>query len=414
MRPTPEPNWLPPDPTGISTAWLTDPTRSSLRGKRLRCAFDRAAPALDTWPAAWRELLALWVRRATPDKRYRHDALLSRAGAGRANVALTLFDRLLVDGLAEVEERRDAQRGWQAHSLRFRDPAALRRALALPEPDAARSAWDERKSTTFAHPELETARAALDQLPPSTALTRLDLLTALERWSDEGRASGLATRRDFAWFARADTKKITDTEWRWLADSVDLSTFGIAAHVPLLLIAAGCRIDSARGSLDLAAVPGFVGLPPQAVHAITGIQAAPQCWRLVENRSAFEKAAAARQPTDAVLWLPGYPPGWWRDAVTHLLRLAPAPLEIACDPDPDGIAIALQAAHLWEQAAQAWTPWRMNATDLRQLAHRRPLTERDQALLDQLCQQHLHPTLATLAAEMRQLGEKGEQESLFW
>lgn len=154
------------------------------------------------------------VRRATPDKRYRHDALLARAGAGRVNTALALFDRLLVDGLAEVEERRDPQRGWQAHSLRFRDPAALRRALALPEPDAAQSAWDERRSTTFAHPELETARAALDPLPPATALARMDLLAALERWSDEGRGRGLATRRDFAWFARADTKKLTDTELR--------------------------------------------------------------------------------------------------------------------------------------------------------------------------------------------------------
>lgn len=195
---------------------------------------------------------------------------------------------------------------------------------------------------------------------------------------------------------------------------MDLSAFGIAAHAPLLLIAAGCRIDSPRGTLDLVALPGFVGLPPQAVHAITGLHAAPQSWRLVENRSAFEKAAAARQATDVVLWLPGYPPGWWRDAVTHLLRLAPAPLEIAYDPDPDGIAIALQAACIWEQAGLAWTPWRMNATDLRQLAHRRPLTERDRALLEQLFQQPLPPTLAKLGAEMRELGEKGEQESLFW
>ncbi|WP_181358807.1 hypothetical protein [Pseudothauera lacus] len=40
--------WLPPDPAGISTAWLTDPARSTLRGKRLRRAFDRPAPLLDT------------------------------------------------------------------------------------------------------------------------------------------------------------------------------------------------------------------------------------------------------------------------------------------------------------------------------------------------------------------------------
>lgn len=198
-------DWLPPDAQGISTAWLTDPSRSSLRGKRLRRAFDRPLPDIDAWPSAWRELLTQWVRRATP-----------------------------------------------------------------------------------------------------------------------------AT------------------------------------------------------------------------------------WRLVENRSAFEKAAAARQSDEAVLWLPGYPPGWWSESITHLLHLSPAPATIACDPDPDGIAIAMQAGSLWEEAGQEWTPWHMNAADLRGLAHRRPLTDRDRALLEQLQQHPMPTTLAGLATTMLDLGEKGEQESLFW
>jgi hypothetical protein len=406
--------WLPPDTHGISAAWLTDPTRSTLRGKRLRCAFNSPAAALDTWPASWREVLALWVRRAETGKHYRCATLLARASAARANAALQLFERLLADGLAEVEERRDPQRGWQAHSLRFLDPAALRAALGQPEPDADQLRWTELRNTPLGLEELDAARSTLDESPPGIALARLELLVALQNWHDAGHRSGQATRRDFAFFARTETKKITDAEWRWLTDNVDLAAFGIAAHAPLLLIAANLSLESATGTLALAALPGFVGLPPQAVQAITAIGNPPSCWRLVENRSAFEKAAAARPPDEAVLWLPGYPPGWWRDAVAHLLRLAPAPAAIACDPDPDGIAIAVQAGALWEKAGQKWAPWRMDATDLNRLSHRRPLTERDRGLLEQLQQQALPSTLAELAAAMLDMGEKGEQESLFW
>lgn len=409
------PTWLPPDPSGLSTAWLTDPARSSLRGKRLRRAFDRPAPLLDTWPAAWRALLAEWVRRADAGKHYRCDKLLERAGPQRANAALQLFDRLLTEGLVEAEERRDPQRrDWHPHSLRFVDPAALRAALALPEPDADRRQWDTARNTPLPLPQLDAARAALDELPPKTALDRLHLLTALQRWHDEGRHRGQATRRDFAYFARADTKKITDAEWRWLTETLDLPAFGIAAHAPLLLVAAGMSLTGPAGTLALGALPGFVGLPPQAVHAITRIDDPPTRWRVLENRSAFEKAAATRAPSEAVLWLPGYPPGWSLEAVARLLALAPAPLAIACDPDPDGIAIALQAARPWEEAGQAWTPWRMAPEDLATLTHRRPLTDRDRNLLDSLRTRTLPPGLAALADAMRESGEKGEQESLFW
>lgn len=406
--------WLPPDAGGISTCWLTDAARSSLRGKRLRRAFGVNPPALDAWPTAWRELLAHWVRRAVADKHYRCDALLARAGAVRANAALQLFERLLADGLAEVEERRDPQRGWHSHSLAFSDPAGLRAALAVPEPDADQRAWALNGDVTLALPELEAARATLDQLPPRTAIDRLQLLTALQRWHDEGRHYGQATRRDLAYFARQETKKITDTEWRWLADSVDLTAFGIAAHAPMLLISANATLAGAGGTITLGALPGFVGLPPQSIRAIHRIDNPPALWRTVENRSAFEKAAAKRATDEAVLWLPGYPPGWWRDAVTHLLALAPAPLEIACDPDPDGIAIALQAAQLWQAAGQAWRPWHMSADELAALPHRRPLSERDRALLSTLTAGSLPADLLALAVTMDELGEKGEQESLFW
>ncbi|MCK9983785.1 MAG: hypothetical protein AzoDbin1_00257 [Azoarcus sp.] len=407
-------DWSGPDAEGVRTLPLTDPARSSLRGKRLRRAFDRPAPALDAWPAAWRELLARWVRRAGSEKRYRRDTLLSAAGAARANIALTLFERLVADGLAEIEERREPQSGWQLVNLRFLDPTALRGQLGLPEPDAAAQAWQQRKDIRFKRDDLEAARISLDRLAPESALNRLELLAALERWTAGGLTTGRATPRDFAYFARGNTKKITVGEWRWLAEIIDLGDYGIAAHSPLLLVAAQFRLTTPGGTLDLAAAPAFLGLPPRAIGSVTAIAAPPACWTLVENRSAFEKAAAARASNEAVVWLPGYPPGWWRVAVAHLLALAPAPARIACDPDPDGIAIALHAARLWTQAGLAWSPWQMSADDLARLSARRPLSDRDKNLLRLLSSAALPAVLAELADAMLASGEKGEQESLFW
>ena len=115
---------------------------------------------------------------------------------------------------------------------------------------------------------------------------------------------GSRLRRNFAHFARAYTKRITDTEWRWLSEVVDLSGFGIA--------------------------------------------------------------------------------------------------------------IALEAPKLWQAAEQAWVPWRMSADELKTLAHRRPLSDRDHSLHGTLRERTLPPPLAALADCMLELGEKGKQESLFW
>ena len=180
------PAWLAPDERGIRTAWLTDPNRSSLRGRRLRRAFDRPPPAIDAWPAPWRELLALWVRRTTPDKALKRDSLLTRAGATRANVALALIERLLADGLVEAEEHRDTKLGWQLRSLRFPDPASIRRALALPEPDAAQQAWARRKDAHLGRPDLDAARAALDQLPPTLDALAEEMVKCGEKGEQEG------------------------------------------------------------------------------------------------------------------------------------------------------------------------------------------------------------------------------------
>jgi hypothetical protein len=131
---------------------------------------------------------------------------------------------------------------------------------------------------------------------------------------------------------------------------------------------------------------------------------------VVENRTSFERAAKRYGITDAVVWLPGFAPTWWKNALTVLLRAAPAPALLACDPDPAGIEIALDAGSIWRAAGLGWQPWKMSAADLAGLPRRKPLTERDRQRLDALAAVPLPAPLPSLAEWMRNHGEKGEQE----
>jgi hypothetical protein len=106
-----------------------------------------------------------------------------------------------------------------------------------------------------------------------------------------------------------------------------------------------------------------------------------------------------------------FPPSWWREAIGHLLDVAPAPAQIACDPDPAGIAIALKAAELWRERKLDWQPWKMSAADLAALRVRKPLTDGDRLQLAALQQELALPDpLADLLEWMLEHGEKGEQE----
>ena len=400
-------DWSPPDADGVRSCRLDDPLRASLKGqRRLRRGSPRPLD-LDTWPADDRTLLADWVRKAA-DKPLRHDTLLRAAGPTRAMSADRLLQALLHAGAVEIEEAHE--RGhWWPRQIRFLDPAGLRRQLGLPEPDAAHKAWAEARQHRFTLPELDHAANALDALPPARALARHALLDALDRWQADQRAG---TWRDFAQFARGDTKLIGEAEKAWLEHHVPLEDFRIGGHTPLLLLRAVATLHLASGSWPLAGTPDFAALTPATVDAIAGAAPAPRVWRLVENRTSFERVARACPPDEAVLWLPGYPPSWWRRAVASLLRHLPAPAQIACDPDPDGIAIALQAGQLWADAGLDWQPWQMSADTLEALPAGRPLTDRDRALLDRLdAGPPLPPTLAALAAALRRLQRKGEQEA---
>lgn len=363
--------------------------------------------AIDTWPSAWRELATVWVRRGA---RCKWDTLLTGAGGTAFETAHDLLDALLVGGWVQIDE---AWRGgrWQPVWVEFIALPDLRAALGLPDPADQQARLAQVLATlladTAAAPFHEAAEAAAT-LRPALALARLELLTALARW----KAPAQATRRDFAQFARGDTKAITSAEWDWLEAQVDLPACGIGEHTPLLCIAAPITLQLPRGWLNLDATSDFLALPPSTLDAADAAQGEISVWTLVENRTSFERVARNRASNEGVLWLPGFAPGWWQTAIARLLRIVPAPARIACDPDPAGIEIALHAGALWQAAGLAWQPWRMSVNDLASLPSRKPLTAHDRQRLDALCLGTLPAALNELAEVLACGGEKGEQEGL--
>ncbi|MCB1887507.1 MAG: hypothetical protein KDH20_07860 [Rhodocyclaceae bacterium] len=397
---------------GVSTCWLSDPMRASLRGRRMRKRIPREPADAGAWPAPWRAIAQRWLRRALGDRPIRRDTLLRQAGADAANDALRLIEHLFVLGQLCAEEQQSAH-GWQATRYWFLDPAALREALGLADPDEAARDWQALAQRDLVDDDLRAAAATLADKPPRLAIARFGLLEALlsRRQADGGRAP--ATKRDFAYEARGDTKAISTAEWQWLESVIDLAADGIADHVPLLLLAGRFRLATASGQIDCGALGGFVGVPAVALDSLDAIIDAPTRWRVVENRSAFDHVARTLPSDEGAVWLPGYPPLWWREAAERLLLVAPAPAAIACDPDPDGVQIAMQAGAVWQARGLDWTPWRMDAAALSALPHHRPLSERDRRLCEQLLAQDLPEGLHRLLCWMRDTGLKGEQEALF-
>lgn len=334
----------------------------------------------DAWPPAWRALAACWLRRDAA--RAKWPTLLAVAGNEGFETAHDVLDALLAGGWIVVDEAFQQGR-WQPVWIEFIDLPALRAALGLPAPGASKAAQ-------------EAARVAL--------------LAALERWNSDPARPVQATRRDFAQYARGDTKGITMAEWDWLETQADLAASGIGGHTPLLCIAAPVNLFLPQGRLDLAATPDFLGIPPAVLTAATGCDTTVRHWTLVENRTSFERVARQRTANEGVLWLPGFPPGWWQAAVARLLALAPAPARIACDPDPAGIEIALSAARLWEAAVLDWQPWRMRPSDLDVLTWKKALTGHDRERLAALLAIPLPSDLRALAIHLAASGEKGEQE----
>jgi hypothetical protein len=374
---------------------------TSLNKTRRQRVSEQPPCGLVTLPDDWRQLLKRWVKRGG-DSRW--ETLKGDAGVGRQNLAQALLDWLLENGWVQLIEKFERAEWWP-YRVQFLDPTHLRAALGIVDADVAAANWRTARITL---PPDTPLLDALDTLPPKTALARADLAIALARWQLEQRSG---TQRDFALFARGTTKAVTSTEWAWLAVATDLAEWGIERHTPLLLVAAPVTLHLPQGALNLAACVDFCALTPATLAAATSTTGAPAHWHLVENRTSFERVARTRTADAGVLWLPGFPPSWWRETVAHLLTLAPAPAAIACDPDPAGVAIALQAAALWQTAGLDWQTWHMDIPTLQSLPHQSPLNTWDSTRIAQLRQTpDLPAPLAALLDYMQEHKVKGEQE----
>ncbi|WP_305047176.1 hypothetical protein [Geoalkalibacter sp.] len=406
MTPGEGAGWSAPDGEGVRTLTLDVGAKSTLRGKRRRRAQEPRLASLGLWPAAWRDLLRDWLRQGGSRRKWL--SLLQSAGGERASDALQLLDALLKTGLVEVEEQRSAGR-WQAQWVEFLDLEATREALGLPHRERLRERCQALGEALPGHPLLHPLHASLLQIPAERALRRYELLSALDVWLAEERSG---TRRDFALFARGDTKEVSAAEWNWLADFLDLEACGISRHTPALWLRAPLVLHCVEGALDLRCVPDAIALTPATLARLKSGGGILGNWRVVENRTLFERVARHWGERDGVLWVPGFAPSWWRQAVAALLAVCPAPALVACDPDPAGIEIALQVGRLWEQHNLPWGPWLMTANNLAGLRSRKALTDHDRERLARLVGQPLPVDLRDLVAWMDERGEKGEQEGI--
>jgi len=284
----------------------------------------------------------------------------------------------------------------------------LRDALGLDDPDLARRAWQAVAGQRYDDERLARLHESLAGAQARIALARQALLSALDAWLADQR---FGTRRDFALHARGSTKAVTDAEWAWLAAGIDLEAAGIHRHAMTVELRAPLSLLTPGGVIDLGAAGDFLSVTAATIDSAFALHGEIAEWRVVENRTSFERIARTVGKRDAVVWLPGYPSIDWQRAVSRLLELKPAPASIACDPDPDGIRIALAASEIWEaRGCISHTP-AMAARILATLPIRRPLTERDRKLVEMLLAAALPPQLHELALWMREHGEKGEQEA---
>ncbi|MCD9006019.1 DUF2399 domain-containing protein [Luteimonas sp. XNQY3] len=395
--------WTEPDENGIRTLPLRG--RSVLERRRRRRADRVDTEALRSWPGNWKSLARDWTRGASASRRW--DKVLEQAGIERTQAAEQLCDELLQTGWIELDEQRDPQGHWRTVQMRWVNRTALRIALGLDDPAALDAASGRLLGDGFADPRLPALADTLTRRPAKLRLRRLQLLRDVDRWIS---AAHVGSRRQFALFARGDTKAVTEDEWRWLDDSISLQALGIETHRPGFWLRAPLDLQLPGGALSLGASPEMLALTPATLQSVRQVAGRVGCWRVVENRTSFEQAALAHGDVDGVVWVPGFPGNWWRDCMTTLLRLAPADVRISCDPDPAGIRIALCVASVCEGQGARWSPWRMDGDDLRGLARTRALGDYDRAELVRLRDVRGSTVFEGLMHALEETGRKGEQE----
>lgn len=341
------------------------------------------------------------------------------AGLAYKNDLDALYDWLLRYGCIVAYE--SFEKGeWWPYKIEWQHELALRKAMGLPIVEEQHSALQrllENLAQQMAENErFQSVLASLASLPVNTAFKRAQLLQSLIHWQQEQRSG---TYRDFALFTRGDTKALSAGEWSWLESQLELTDFGIQPHTPVLYLSASMQLQLAGGVLDMGASQPFLALPVTSLATLTAIHCSGlRAWIAVENLTSFERLASQRvsdktMAETAIVWLPGFAPSWWKQAMSQLIRLCPAPLQVACDPDPAGVYIAHQTMQLWHEQGLDAQPWCMGVVELQQCKHRKPLNVHDQQLLKNL-QENLSALQADLAALVRYMLEtqqKAEQES---
>ncbi len=336
------------------------------------------------------------------------------AGLAYKNDLDALYDWLLRYGCIVAYETFDKGEWWP-YKIEWQHETVLRKAMGLriveEQESALQQLLQELGQQTTEDERFQLLLASLGTLPVSTAMNRARLLQSLLSWRQEQRSG---TYRDFALFARGDTKALSASELAWLDCKLDLIDFGIQPHTPLLYISASMQLQFAGGTLDIAVLQPFITLPATTLAALKAINCTSslRAWIVVENLTSFERLASKREAETAVIWLPGFAPSWWQQVMSHLIRLCPAPLQVACDPDPAGVCIARNVMQLWEEQNLDVQPWRMGVNELQKCKHHKPLDIYDQRLLKTLREtlSDLHPELATLVQYMHETQQKAEQE----
>ena len=386
--------------------------RQPKKRKRFLELIEPDWPALEHLPDAWRQLLVKCLRLGGQSRWQTWQKL---AGLTQKSLLDQLYEWLLRHGHIVAYEY--FENGlWWPYKIEWQHETAMRKALGLPIASEQQSALAQLLTDISAcWPADEMLARTVPELlaqPVKVAHARALLLKSLIVWKEEQRTG---SHRDFSLYARGDTKAITSSEWEWLAAQVTLADYGIQSHHPLLYLSANMQLEYAAGILDISAGMPFVALPAATFADVAAVtpRSSLSAWVCVENLTSFERLAAQRTADIAVLWLPGFAPAWWQAVVTRLITLCPAPLRIACDPDPAGICIAQQAMQLWQAHHLDVQPWRMGVAELQACKHRKPLNAYDQVQLQSLLQvlPDLHPALAELAQYMQQTQEKAEQES---
>jgi hypothetical protein len=397
--------WSAPDVQGIKVLNLDVGAKRTMRGKRRLRSVLEVTSSLGVLAEEQKELIRSWIKGASSRKKWK--GLLATSGFTSVLLAEELLKLLLEAGWVEIEEHRTSGR-WEPVWVDFLAYEELREHLGLSNRDKDKDQADGLHDD-FSIEALQIAAAQLDSLPTSAKIKRHELLCGLERWISDGLQG---TRRDFSLFVRGRTKDVTSAEWDWLESQVDLSSYGVAAHTPMIRIKIPGCLRFPEGEIDFRMLPGAVALSMDQLIRVTEFSGEISCWKVLENLTSFEHVVASSGETEGVIWVPGFAPSWWVRAITNLVLVTKSPGKIACDPDPAGLLIASQVGRIWESQNVEWDPWYMDPKDFEGKGVFLPLTEHDFGLLRTFNQRTKnHPELCVLAEWLAEGKLKLEQES---